>query len=218
MLGMFKAPLQARPARPRSKFRYMSSAPSRARSFWLSFSSLARRAPQRRSGLSLYEAIVAQARSEPFYRRYGVPDTVHGRFEMIVLHLALVLSRLELEGAEGQATGRAMLEAYVADMDDACRRLGIGDMGVPRHVKKATAAVLERGNAYRAAIADSATGDALAAALSAEIWRVAPAEVPGAPALADYVRRAAAALEAQDRATLVNGTVRFPDISEAQEP
>jgi len=155
---------------------------------------------------------VAQARSEPLYREFGVPDTVHGRFEMIVLHVALVLSRLELEGDAGQETGRAMLEAFVADMDDACRRLGIGDMGVPRHVKKATAAVLERGNAYRAAIAGDAEGSALASVLAAEIWRDPDAATSTASALADYVRRAVARLEAQDEAALVGGTVNFPEI------
>ena len=88
---------------------------------------------------------MAQARSEAFYRDHGVPDTVNGRFEMIVLHVALVVARLQAEGDEGQELARTMLEAFVADVDDACRRIGIGDMGVPRHVKKATAAVLERG-------------------------------------------------------------------------
>lgn len=190
----------------------MPSAPTRARSFWSNFSSLTRRAPQHRAGLSLYEAIVAQARSEPLYREYGVPDTVHGRFEMIVLHVALVLSRLELEGDAGHATGRAMLEAFVADMDDACRRLGIGDMGVPRHVKKAAAAVLERGNAYRAAMAGDADGSALANALAAEIWRESDAATTVARALAEYVRRAVAHLEALDGAALIGGNVGFPEI------
>ncbi len=162
---------------------------------------------------------MAQARSEPFYRLLGVPDTVHGRFEMIVLHVALVLARLELEGADGKATGRAMLEAFVADMDDACRRLGIGDMGVPRHVKKATAAVLERGNAYRAAISGgvgTGNGDALAEVLAAEVWRVDLSGAAGARALADYVRLAVASLEVQQGAGLVAGTVNFPAVT-AQE-
>ena len=191
----------------------MSSAPSRVGSIWPRLSALVRRAPQRGIGVKLYEAIVAQARSEPFYRLHGVPDTVHGRFEMIVLHVALVLARLELEGAEGQAAGRAMLEAFVADMDDACRRLGIGDMGVPRQVKKATAAVLERGNAYRAAMANG-DGDALATVLAAEILSDATAhetgEATGAGALADYVRRAITSLEGQVGAELVAGTISFP--------
>ena len=153
---------------------------------------------------------MAQARSEPFYRELSVPDTVHGRFEMIVLHLALVLARLELEGDLGQETGRAMLEAFVADMDDACRRLGIGDMGVPRHVKKAAVAVLERGNAYRAAIAGSTEGDTLAAVLAAEIWREPGEGAQGAVPLADYVRRAVAFLEMQDGAGFIAGGVDFP--------
>jgi cytochrome b pre-mRNA-processing protein 3 len=156
---------------------------------------------------------VAQARSEPFYSRHGVPDTVHGRFEMVVLHVALVLARLELEGADGQAVGRTMLEAFVADMDDACRRLGIGDMGVPRQVKRATAAVLERGNAYRAAVADNAAGDALADVLAAEVWRAVPGEAAGAPILAQHVRATVAALEAQEGAQLVAGTVGFPEVA-----
>ena len=38
--------------------------------------------------------IVAQARLPGFYREYAVADTVNGRFDLIVLHLALVLDRL----------------------------------------------------------------------------------------------------------------------------
>jgi cytochrome b pre-mRNA-processing protein 3 len=125
--------------------------------------------------------------------------------------VALVLSRLGLEGEAGQETGRAMLEAFVVDMDDACRRLGIGDMGVPRHVKKAAAAVLERGNTYRAAMADSAEGDALAAVLASEIWQGAAESARGAVPLADYVRRAAASLETQEGAGLLAGNVDFPE-------
>src|SRR5574339_439519 len=43
---------------------------------------------------TLYGTIVAQARLPCFYREYGVPDTVNGRFDLLVLHLALVLDRL----------------------------------------------------------------------------------------------------------------------------
>ena len=43
---------------------------------------------------TLYGAIVTQSRDPRFYEAYGVPDTVLGRFDLIVLHLALVLRRL----------------------------------------------------------------------------------------------------------------------------
>ena len=47
---------------------------------------------------ALYGMIVAQARSAAFYTSYGVPDTVEGRFDLIVLHLVLLLRRLDGEG------------------------------------------------------------------------------------------------------------------------
>ena len=49
---------------------------------------------------TLYGTIVAQARLPCFYREYGVPDTVNGRFDLLVLHLALVLDRLADEISE----------------------------------------------------------------------------------------------------------------------
>src|ERR1700746_2318369 len=42
----------------------------------------------------LYGTIVAQARLPAFYQIYGVPDTVNGRLEMIMLHTVLFLRRL----------------------------------------------------------------------------------------------------------------------------
>lgn len=184
-------------------------------SFWPRLPRFATRAPQRRAGLSLYEAIVAQARSEPFYRDHGVPDTVNGRFEMIVLHVVLVVARLQAEGEDGQELARAMLEAFVADVDDACRRLGIGDMGVPRHVKKATAAVLERGSAYRIAMAAprGLEDDPLADAIGATAWgEPLPDDPAGRQALADYVRRAVMSLDAQGGERIVAGAVTFPSV------
>ena len=48
---------------------------------------------------TLYGTIVAQARAPAFYQNYGVPDTVAGRLEMIMLHAVLLLGRLEGEAA-----------------------------------------------------------------------------------------------------------------------
>ena len=43
---------------------------------------------------SLYGMIVAQARRPVFYREYGVADTVGGRFDLLLLHIVLVVERL----------------------------------------------------------------------------------------------------------------------------
>ena len=44
---------------------------------------------------AIYGMIVTQAREPVFYRELGVPDTVNGRFDMLLLHLWIVLQRLK---------------------------------------------------------------------------------------------------------------------------
>jgi hypothetical protein len=87
-------------------------------------------------------------------------------------------------------------------------------MGVPRHVKKATAAVLQRGNAYRIAMGAprNLEDDPLADAVGAHAWgEPLPDDPTGRRALADYVRRAVASLDAQSGERIVAGTVSFPE-------
>ena len=87
---------------------------------------------RRQTARSLYGSIVTQARSPAFYARWGVPDTAEGRFEMIALHLVLVLRRLAEEGAAGHRLARALTEVFAVDIDDSLREMTIGDLAVPR--------------------------------------------------------------------------------------
>ena len=95
-----------------------------------------RRNPSNRSIAALYGMIVAQARAAPFYRSYGVPDTVNGRFEMVVLHAVLVLHRLESEPAPFRRLGQALFDRFCADMDGSLREMGVGDLAVPARMRK----------------------------------------------------------------------------------
>lgn len=117
-----------------------------------------------RKAKELYGAVVANARNPVFYSHYGVPDTLNGRYEMIVLVLFQLLERLQKDGAPDVAElSRLTLEAFVTDMDDSMRQIGIGDMAVPKKVKKAAAGFYERSKAYRAAL-DAADTAAMARA------------------------------------------------------
>ncbi len=158
-------------------------------------------------GRKLYDSIVARARAEPFYRDLLVPDTPEGRFELIVLHVYLVLERLRSEGAAGTRLSRAVIEAFVTDMDDSMREFGIGDMGVPRRVKRAAAAVYERSAAYAAA--QQGEADALAHVLAEHIYLGTRSDgrVPGQ--VAAYVRRTAAELEAVPSSRMLDGDLVF---------
>ena len=101
---------------------------------------------------SLYGMIVAQARAAAFYRNYGVPDTVNGRFEMVVLHTVLVLRRLQSEPEAVRELGQGIFDRFCADMDGSLREMGVGDLAVPDKMRKIGEAFYGRQSAYVAAL------------------------------------------------------------------
>ncbi len=113
--------------------------------------------------------IVAQARLPAFYERFGVPDTVNGRFDMVLLHLWLVLRRLRT-GTEGTALAQALFDHFCSDMDDNLREMGVGDLSVPKRMVKFAEAFYGRTAAYDAAL--KADGSELAQALARNVLLV----------------------------------------------
>ncbi len=184
---------------------------------------LRQRSELRLIGRELYERIVAQARSEAFYRDLGVADTMEGRFEMIALHLHLARERLRSEGAAGQRLGQIVLEHLITDMDDALRQMGY-DMGVPRRVKKAAAAFGDRSRDYAEGLrlarepdAPRSRRDRLESALMTHVFAATEsAAIAGhmrhVERLADYVCRVADDLSRLDSAEILAGRLPFPPI------
>jgi cytochrome b pre-mRNA-processing protein 3 len=162
---------------------------------------------------ALYGAIVAQARTPRFYADYAVPDTVTGRFDMIVLHAALLFRRMREGDEAARALAQGVFDAFCRDMDANLREIGISDQGVPREMRKVGEAFYGRAQAYDAAL--SAQGDgALTDALLRNVYAGAAAEVAAdvaAAELAAYVRETAHALSEQPLDGLVAGVVRFPE-------
>ncbi len=156
---------------------------------------------------ALYGMIVAQARLPVFYRDYAVADTVNGRFDLIVLHLALVLDRLT-EGGVLDPAGQALFDRFCQDMDDNLREMGISDLKVPKEMKRMGQAFYGRSKAYIDALADRR---ALVAALTRNIYGGAPSAAAAAPRLADYIGQAVGDLKTQDRAAIIAGRLRLPD-------
>jgi cytochrome b pre-mRNA-processing protein 3 len=159
---------------------------------------------------TLYGMIVAQARLPCFYRDYAVADTVNGRFDLIVLHMALVLDRLKQDEAL-QALGQGVFDLFCQDMDHNLREMGISDLKVPKEMRRMGEAFYGRSQAYLDALAAEGGERALVAALTRNIYGGSPVAVEAAPRLAAYTREAARELEAQDSARLLAGVLRFPD-------
>jgi cytochrome b pre-mRNA-processing protein 3 len=171
-----------------------------------------RRSPQGRTIAALYGAIVAQARSVSFYADYGVPDTVEGRFDLLVLHLVLVLNRLGREPDMARRLGQELFDEFCRDLDANLREMGTGDLAVPKKMQAFAGAFYGRQAAYLAALGDAeGTADprAFEKALQRNIF--AAGNDAGAAELAAYARAAVGRLDAQDDDALMRGEVVFPD-------
>jgi cytochrome b pre-mRNA-processing protein 3 len=135
----------------------------------------------------------------------GVPDTVNGRFDLLLLHLWVILRRLrEIEG--GPPLAQAVFDRFCADMDANLREMGVGDLAVPKRMRAFGEAFYGRMAAYDLALGNG--GEALAQAFSRNIFE--DAQFENARRLAAYAGGALAALAAVDEARLLAGSFTFP--------
>lgn len=173
------------------------------------FSAL-RRKPHERAGFALYAAAAGRARDPWFYTGLGVPDTLDGRFDLVGLHAALLIDRLQADAAPGPDLAQAVFDAMFSDMDQQLREMGL-DMGVARRVKAMWEAFHGRARAYAAALGAS-DQDALATALARNVWRGAPVD-GNAHALATYAARQFDALRRQPLAGFASGHPAFDPVT-----
>ena len=133
---------------------------------------------------------------------------------MIVLHLAIVLERLEREPSTA-GLARALAESFVVDMDDGMRELTFGDLAVPREIKRAVAALYDRHRAYRAALV-APHKEAREAALALQLADLHRNRLLDVAALAAYMHRAAAALATQLGVHIAAGRLEWPHVHESK--
>jgi cytochrome b pre-mRNA-processing protein 3 len=180
-----------------------------------------RRRPEDDAALALYHTLVAKARTPDFYAAFGVPDTVDGRFDLIVTHAMLVLRRLRAGGVQTEAVGQALFDLMFKDMDRSLRELGVGDMSVGKHIKKMAKAFYGRADVQEIALdAAIASGklESLEQALRETIFRRQAASPEGLRSLADYIRRIDRHVQSQPVDAIARGTVDFHIPVQPMEP
>ena len=160
--------------------------------------------PREKPGPRLYEAIVAAARHENFYQDMAVPDTIEGRFEMIVLHMYLVLQRLKDEGVEDLRQN--LTDEFFADMDGSLREFGVSDVAVGKKVRKLAESYYGRLTAYDKAL--NFGRGTLEEALRRNIYPN-DAPVDATNAMVDYVVSAVKVLSKLPREQIMEGKPSF---------
>ncbi|WOI54231.1 ubiquinol-cytochrome C chaperone family protein [Parvularcula sp. LCG005] len=164
--------------------------------------------PVRTNTTRAWEQIIDHSRLPEFYSELGVPDTVEGRYDLLTLHMVLVLRRLADEPDTTGKFGQTLFNIMFRNMDFAMRELGVGDLKVGKKVRELAEMFYGRAKAYETPLHEQDV-PALTAKLSRNVWGVA--EAPQAHALADFALRAQAHLAKQTVQSLMLGEVRFPD-------
>lgn len=169
-----------------------------------------RRQRRRRDlGRRLYAAVREQARHPALYGADGAPDTVRGRFELICLHGALLVRRLNTEGEAGRDAAQLLFDALFRDLDEALREIGVGDAGVGKRVRRMAEAFYGRLRAYGAAL-DAGDRALLSGAIARNVLDAASSG-PVSDRLADYALAAETALkQAPAEQVLQAGPELFP--------
>jgi cytochrome b pre-mRNA-processing protein 3 len=169
---------------------------------------LFRERPAAAAGRGLYAPLIEQARRPAFYVEGRAPDTTTGRFELYSLHLALVTRRLRGEDGFAAEASQALFDTFLSGLDDGLRELGVGDLTVPKKMRKLGEALYGRFRGYDAALADDAAPDALAAMLGRTVY--AGVEAPPSAMLADYARAARDALRSTPIDALFDRPLPWP--------
>lgn len=172
----------------------------------MAFFGLLRSRRHERAGFELYTAAVRSARDPLFYDRFGVPDTVDGRFDLIGVYVFLLINRLQRAPKPGPQLAQAVFDAMFSDMDFNLREIGVSDMRVGKQIKGMWEAFHGRSQAYAAAL--TAGDGALTDALARNVWR-GEAGRGDAGSLAKLVVAQAKHLAEQPLEALARGSIEF---------
>ena len=161
--------------------------------------------------VALFEAAMTRSRAPVFYAELGLPDTMQGRMEVLMLHLAALHRRLVRTEPHGPALWQDTLDYAMSEIERAMREVGVGDVTVPKRMRRVAEAFYGRAKAYGDAL-DAGDRSALADALSRNAYAEAQPDPVAVGRLAEDLVAVAAALDAQDDAALLRGQVAFPKV------
>jgi cytochrome b pre-mRNA-processing protein 3 len=146
-----------------------------------------RRSRADQDGELLLSTVVQIARQPSFYGEGRAPDTLEGRLELMIVHAVMALLRLKAEGGLAPLA-QAFTDKLFRSFDAGLREDGVGDLTVPKKMRKLASEFYGRLGAYTEAIEAGDAGQ-LAAAL---VRNGAAGEAFGAN-LAAYVQSGVAA-------------------------
>ncbi len=164
----------------------------------------------------LYATIMKASRNPAFFSTYGVPDTVEGRFEVLAMHGGVLVNRLSSPemGREGAKLAQAFFDVMFKDLDWSLREMGVGDLGVPRRVKKMMSAFKGRAVAYDESL-KAGIGEVKHALIRNMYGQAAEASSSKLDEMAAYMQLCANNLAKVSLAEFQQGLMSLPELNDS---
>ena len=96
----------------------------------------------------IYKKIVLHSRNKIFYSYLRVPDSIDGRFDLIVLHFFFIHDALFRKGTLEEKVYNEILSIMYKDFDLNLREIGVGDLSVGKKIYQMSEAIAGRIKAY----------------------------------------------------------------------
>ena len=99
--------------------------------------------------------------SPEFFQSGGFADDYDGRIDVITLHMAVLIERMQADGQDGRLLYQALFDEMKDDFEVALREEGIADTGVKRRMKPMIGHFYDRLKAYTDALQSDEVNKAL---------------------------------------------------------
>ncbi len=168
----------------------------------------------------MFRSIVEHIKKPFFYSKLGVPDTYEGRFDLLVLHVfavmdVLIKNQIVMQKKDVEMFNQALFDKTFKDLREGLRQQGIGDTGIPKHMKRMMLAFNGRVHSYREAINDSSDhNDAFKAVLVRNLYGGVDVEDKIASDMVVYIQNFIDSLASNRISALLDGHIDFDELKE----
>jgi cytochrome b pre-mRNA-processing protein 3 len=174
---------------------------------------LSRRRARKTAAGKAYDGLMKAALAPDFYLTGDVADTFNGRAQMVTVHAALAIRRMNAVSGAEPAKAAAALNARVLDgFDAAFREQGVGDSSIARKVRKLAEAHYGLGTA----VSQSLDSDGGESAVSEVLERNGLTPKGRGAALAAYLCALAMRLEQQGDGEILTGAIDWVPAAEVR--
>jgi len=137
---------------------------------------------------SLFCVVIEQSRHAAFYQNSAVEDTLDGRFDVMAIHMTMILYKLDQhkEFEDAKVIKRNLQETMFDNLDLSLREIGVGDLGVGKKIKVMAEAFYGRMKVYQA-LFENKNYDKMAETLQRNLYRGAEIDAKILSQMSEYV-------------------------------